>query len=809
MTQEAQLKYELECDAAAAADRLQELTKAALTGDADAPRAKKLIGSVFDTVRDLLQTEIDVKTRGTGGKYKAWMRRLGADKAALIAIRECISMCTKVGRDQRVGASAQALTSGIGRLYELEVRITEAEEVNPMYMQKIHDQVKENATTNYGHLRRLYNVAYDRVMKGELDSQLTDSECAQIGKFGVQACFDAGLIAQHESSAAGHLNLFVLEPEFDEFLRGYDSSDVHSVIDRGAGAMMCEPLPWTQLGGGGYLSARRQQQFPLMTLHRVRRTERRNLREQFTAEKMPLVFDCANYLQSVPFKVHQPTLQAAQRLWNSGGGAMGLPRREKPAKPAFPFGEDWVKEDATPEELEGFKAWKRKATEHYTSLKEWRGHVQEFGGFLKLAKRIDSWLWFPVMLDTRGRWYYNGTPNPQGSDVAKAALHFARKRPLGVRGLFWLKVHIANSYGFDKGRMAARAAWTEEHWSDIERALDEPENHPTVWGDSPWCMFAAAWELREAYRSRRPELYETGIPVHMDATCSGLQHFSAMLRDETGGLYVNLFDSGGDAKQDIYRKVAGVAQTAIAAAVESVARSEWLGRGISRSQAKKPVMTYVYGATLRGTAEWLEINALADRKEGEAKGERNCDVATYGAKALFTGIEATVPAAAEAMRWLRGVCRTVPKGKRMVWTAPTGFKVQHDYQEVDQVRVRINSCGVNRILFHEALDSTSPSKMQNAIAPNFVHALDASHLTFTALSMKAAGRDFVGIHDSFGTHPCDVDDMQFIIRETFVWMYESNDVLANFLWEVGGTGEVPKKGNLDLQKVKTSEFFFC
>jgi len=806
--QDMQLAYELKCDSEAAVARLKELQDAAASGDAEAPRAQRLTAKMFATVRDLIAVEMDVKTRGTGGKYKAWVRRVGADKAALIAMRECISQCSDSGaKTRRAVASAQMLCVRIGRLYETEVRIAEAEEVNPMYMEKIHDQVRRNGTVDYGHLRRLYNVAYDRVMKGELDSSLSDSECIQVGKFGLDACYLAGLVKP--VTMPGGMVIYQLEVEIADYLNDYDQSDVHGIVDRGAGAMQCPPLPWERLDGGGYLSVRRQQAFPLMSLRRVRRSEKRRIREQFTAEKMPQVFACANYLQSIPYTVHQPTLEAIRRAWQGGGNTMGLPSREKPAKPPFPLPEDWIKEDGTEAEKALFMAWKRTMTQYYTDMKKWRGHTQEIAGFLKLGLRDTSRLWFSVMMDTRGRWYYNGTPNPQGTDVAKGALHFADKKPLGRYGVDALKVQIANSYGFDKARTAARVRWVDEHWAEIERALDEPENHPDVWGDSPWCMFAAAWELREAYRSGNPATYETGVPCHQDATCSGLQHFSAMLRDPIGGKYVNLFDSGGDAKQDIYTKVANEAVEALRQRAEGVARDHWLRAGITRSQAKKPVMTYVYGATLRGTAEFLEQEALHDREDVKLEGQRNCDVATYGAKMLFSGIEATVPAAAQAMRWLKEACRTVPKGQRMEWTTPTGFKVQHDYQDVEQVRVRINSCGVNRVMIYEPLDSTNPSKMQNAIAPNFVHALDASHLTMTANRMNKEGLQMVAIHDSFGTHPCDVAQMNSILREEFVNLYTHNDVLLDFLWEVGGTGEAPKKSSLNLQEIKNSEFFFC
>lgn len=161
------------------------------------------------------------------------------------------------------------------------------------------------------------------------------------------------------------------------------------------------------------------------------------------------------------------------------------------------------------------------------------------------------------------------------------------------------------------------------------------------------------------------------------------------------------------------------------------------------------------------------------------------------------------------MHWLRNVAKQQPRGQRMEWTAPTGFKVQHDYQDYDEIRVKLRSCGVESAVVREFNDDTRPLPMQNAIAPNFVHALDASHVTFTCLAMRDDGLDMVAIHDSFGTHPSDVDAMHTHLRAQFVHLYQARNVLAEFLWEVNGIGEVPMRGTLDLERIKDSEFFFC
>ena len=234
----------------------------------------------------------------------------------------------------------------------------------------------------------------------------------------------------------------------------------------------------------------------------------------------------------------------------------------------------------------------------------------------------------------------------------------------------------------------------------------------------------------------------------------------------------------------------------------------WLEHGVPRSLVKKPVMTYVYGATLIGVI-W-HVEAYIDEELPGAIPDDSPvgPYSQYLAKKLFQGIASTVPAAAAAMAWLKQVARDTPKGQRMVWKAPTGFPVQHDYQDYDERRIRVRSCGIERVLVREFNDDTKPKQMQSAIAPNFIHALDASHLAFTAQRMKDLGLCFVGVHDSFGTHPCDVDSMDFIIRRTFYNMYKEQHYLADFLWEVGGIGETPNTSTLDLNLLLDNEFFF-
>lgn len=218
-------------------------------------------------------------------------------------------------------------------------------------------------------------------------------------------------------------------------------------------------------------------------------------------------------------------------------------------------------------------------------------------------------------------------------------------------------------------------------------------------------------------------------------------------------------------------------------------------------------MTYVYGAVMAEAANDIEDAVAADI--GWPPHLDPVKTSMYAARKLFAGIEASVPAAASLMRWLKSVVRHGPKSRPLMWRTPTKFPVWHDYRKDTSVRVHINSCGVGKTLIRTFIDDIDTYRSANAISPNFVHALDACHVTLIANEFSLHSRDVVTIHDSIGCHPAHVDWMHEVIRSTFVELYSDRGILANFLMDCGIAEEPPQLGSLDLDLVNKSEFFFC
>lgn len=792
---------------------LRDLQEHLRSGNIDKlPKAKLLIGNMFPTVHAYIEREQNRRGSGPHAALRGWLRAIPADVAAVIAMRCVLRQVLNAGfrtLDTAFGATVQRISMSVAREWVQEAKIRQAAEVNPAYYDAAVKGLERANVSSRKHISMTMNRIIKNALDGLYDNDLNETELIHLGKHGLQGCLEAGLVEiQRGTSSRGHVVTYRIPAAIMGFLGS--EADAIRMAKINHPPMLAPPLEHTALVGGGFLTERNQLKSPLVDWRkRLRKGRARAFHQAASIEQMPSVYQYVNYVQSIPFEVHAGVFQHILRIWQSGGGALGIPKVAPPEKPAFPFAEDWSKDKASLEEVEAFHRWKYTTTRWHEAVRKHRSVLWEVSSFIKHTReRPGRAIYFPVFLDSRGRLYYRCSPNPQGSDMAKAAIQFHRKKPLGKRGVFWLKVHIANCFGHDAVQFKDRAAWTDSVWERLAASVERPEDSGVYEeADSPMCALAGVMELAAAYASGNPETYCTGLPIHMDATCSGLQHFSAMLRDEVGGQYVNLVP-GGTRKADIYKRVAELASSEVArrAAKGEELAQEWLALGVERKLAKGPTMTYVYGATLMsikdGVVDWLIEQGWS--KEGLTYNK----MGLYMAKILLRAVETTVPAAAAVMRWLKARVGEVDRSLPVEWCTPLGFPVVHDYRDEERTRVRLRACDVEYVVMYRKLDTMKVPTSKNAISPNFVHSLDATHLGMTALRMQAGGRDMVCIHDSFGTHPCDVDAMHSDIREAFIKLYE-RDVLNDWANQLDLNVTYSSAGKLDLAGIRDSEFFFC
>ena len=204
---------------------------------------------------------------------------------------------------------------------------------------------------------------------------------------------------------------------------------------------------------------------------------------------------------------------------------------------------------------------------------------------------LNDTFYMPHNMDFRGRAY----PIPPhlnhiGDDLSRGLLLFADSKPLGERGLRWLKIHLANLYGYDKATFDERVNFVDRQLDDIYDSADRPLDGRGWWkkADDPWQCLATCKQLKAALTSPDPLAYECPLPVHQDGTCNGLQHYAALGGDAVGAKQVNL--DVGDRPSDVYTYVANMVERRIEEDLAKGDRyAEILHGKISRKVVKQTV----------------------------------------------------------------------------------------------------------------------------------------------------------------------------------------------------------------------------
>jgi DNA-directed RNA polymerase len=107
------------------------------------------------------------------------------------------------------------------------------------------------------------------------------------------------------------------------------------------------------------------------------------------------------------------------------------------------------------------------------------------------------------------------------------------------------------------------------------------------------------------------------------------------------------------------------------------------------------------------------------------------------------------------------------------------------------------------------------ARQKSAFPPNFVHALDASHMLLTAVACAREGVAYAAVHDSYWTHAATVGRMHELLRDEFVRLHADDhlallreDIVRRHPELAAKLPLPPPKGDLDIEDVRRSTFFF-
>jgi len=552
--------------------------------------------------------------------------------------------------------------------------------------------------------------------------------------------------------------------------------------------------------------------------------------------EMPMFYDAVDILQRTEWVVNEPVYQVFAHCLNHNIPFGKLPVNpdtiEFPPKPHdIATNVDakikWKKMAKT--------VWHRKAKQESKFLQ-----VQRIKTIVELYRRLKRSFYFPIQSDFRGRLYpVPAMFEPQSADYARALMKFKFGQKMGTNENFDIfAIYGANLFGeVDKEPIQVRIDWVHKNSERIIATASDPLND-TWWDRAGKAFTFLAWAME--YKAFAEEGYDpdfiTTLPIQADCSNSGLQHYSAMLRDPIGGKATNLIPS--NKPHDVYAEVAVKVMEKLkqykdfprpdTKHKDKIKRYNdypyaqlWYEYFISRKTVKKPVMCKSYSLTRYSCRKYLEEFVLKELQDSNIPHPFTSDLfkaSQYLMPIVWQSIDEVIVGAREVMQFLQKVARLVASENLPVsWTTPLNLPIQMWSFETESKRVKtkMGDSVIKLSVLHDT-DRISKRDTAQAVAPNFVHSLDACVMQLAINKGHEMGiENFCMIHDSFGVLAPEYTKMAKAVREAFCEIYEQ-DVLKNWADEMYAMlspknqskfPPLPVKGDLDLALVKDSVFF--
>lgn len=770
---------------------------------ADTSYATKLMQEFLIPVSDVIQEFCNSKRPGPRSKYRVLMRQVDPMKLAFFGLKALFNHFLH-------DTNLQKLASHIGMMAEDEIKFMKFEQQHGDYYNAIVEDFKRKGTQSYRHMHRVltYKANEKDIRWGEWSSE----DRIAVGVKIVDCIMEATDLIDKRVVTKNKKKAIIIDPSPDAIAWIKDYNEYAQMLNPDRVPCIIEPDNWTEIDQGGYYSPQLRKRTPMVKTRSKKHTR------MFDGD-ISLILSAINGVQRVPWMINQPVFDVFKQAWDKSL-SIGLPPSEPYIIPQCPLPKDLAKKDMSDGQREIFENWKEEARVVHTMERERVSKCFQAIRVMRLANEFSEYdrFWFVYQCDFRGRIYATTSGlSPQGPDFSKGLLQFAEGKELTERGLFWLRVHGANTYGYDKASYDDRVQWSIDREEEIASIAADPLTHRGLWSeaDKPWQYLAFCFEYARYLKEGVGMM--SYLPIGLDGSCNGLQNFSAMLRDEVGGKATNLTVS--DVPADIYSEVASVCTQKLRN-LDAEEAKWWLryahshGGQLPRSVAKKPVMTLPYGSTQQSCRESIFKYIVEETGDFFPKDLR-FKLSVFLTPVLWESIGEVVVAARQAMDWIQDCAGILAKeNKPIVWWTPIGFPVYQDKQRLILSRVQTQLAGAIQISVAEQSGEMDVLKNKQGASPNFVHSMDACHLMLALnLAQERGLRNFACIHDDFGTHAADTDEFHSVIREAFVWLYGENDPLVDFKIFNEDMSQVelpdpPSRGSLNLDQVIDSKYFF-
>nr|QWO71393.1 RNA polymerase [Termitomyces bulborhizus] len=441
---------------------------------------------------------------------------------------------------------------------------------------------------------------------------------------------------------------------------------------------------------------------------------------------------------------------------------------------------------------------------------------------LKIAQIYrDSYFYLNTNTDWRGRIYTQSFYiSYQGGDLSSAVLNFFEGSELTEEGKFYFYIYGANSHnenGLSKESFEKRLNWVKTNYNKIIN-LDK---NLILSADNPFIFTAFCLNMRDIHNDPKTIIK---TPVFLDATCSGIQHLAGLMKDLELGTHTNLIESSYQNKpEDIYSMLLKPINEAINNfGLENPEYIELSLVQLTRKEVKPSIMTKVYNVTIYGISQQLQsllktifiskkdensinekleekpIDLIEKKLKESIKKEKTKFICLAKnnktvlltqkdiykiAEIIHNQIFVCFPSLNYIYNYFIEVTKISSKlGIQLTWITPAGLEITQHYLKRKKKIISISLLGkTKKLVLRENDSKLDASKQSQAIIPNIIHSLDASHLM--NLIKTASENNFnpiITIHDCFGTLPNQMGTLEHRVKKEFILLYSKSAFLTNF-----------------------------
>ena len=756
----------------------------------------RFVKASFDDVHDMVK---ELMTHNSGPKplHVSCCEGVPTDTLTLILLIVCTDSLSKP-------MSKLTLSGRFSEYLLQEINYSTLASVNPDYLKAIHNNFHTHRA------RRTIEESISNGMFGDPDELglidwASDTQ-HKVGMIFIQGMVNRGYIINLNDLNSNGAYVY-WSPEVLDWVK--DVYDRSLYLFPSYTPLLSPPDPYKVTTGGVYNHSYGENMAPI----RFRISGSNTLNNGSTLH-------AANELGQVAYKVEPSIFNIVRNLWEQGHEVGKLPASQPKELP------EWLPDDSPEPMLKerNKRAHKVHLENAFTKGRRIYMHRQ----MSIMSTLVDKPIYFVWSADSRGRLYPTTSMflSPQGHDLSKGLLRFNESKPLGKSGLRQLYIHTAECYGVDKVSLEDRYQWTQDNMNIIRDVASSPVSSLELWRytDSPFQFLSACIELVAALDSEIPTEYPSNLIKHYDGKCSGVQHWSALLRDRTTGTHVGLTSSAPDSvPSDLYTHILFGLYEKLRSDEDEYSQW-WLNQGLDRAAVKRPTMTYVYGSTLTAWSNHLKEWCKERGIEGErtvpsnyTEGEYTSDLylrTMHLAKLLSSVYTKNLSSCVKGMRWVKSAAGVITKAgaNTITWSSPTGFQVQQSYRKTKTKILEVSSKAIGtklRLSQVVETDEPSPTKQANSLPPNYIHSMDAAHLVDVVTKYP---HQLVTIHDSFGTHLSDGEELLHLLKTSFSNQY-SRDNLSELksYWEKKYRvvlPDLPAAGDLNVDEVMSSSYLF-